>query len=343
MRPQTLLICLLLAVLFGACIDEYAAPLRQQASRLVVEGLITDQLEPYNIRLSYTTTNLDLRDLPPSAFENGATVTLTDDRQRQVSFTRRGNGIYQPTDRSFVGQVGRTYTLSVQLPNGERYTSEPETMMAAVPFKRIYAEYVGRTSPILPGGLQVFVDLDDPAGQANFYRWTVTGWRRRRATGECCPFCQGICNQYCWVPLRSLGTFLADDRFRDGAPLRRQKLLFSPVYTFGGNLFEVRQYSLSRAAYQFWQRFQEQQTRTGSILDPIPATIDGNMISSENPNKRALGYFSVSAVRVQRQQIYPDSVGATYNDIYREEIPYIGEGGCTKIYPSGQEERPVGW
>jgi hypothetical protein len=343
MNTRTQLICLLLIALFGGCIEEFPAPIRSQTPRLVIEGLLTNQPQLSTVRVTYTTTNLDLRDLPSQAFENRAVVLLTDDQKQQIPFRLTAPGLYQPTSRTFVGQAGRTYILTVQLANGERYVSEPETMMAPVPMKRIHAQYVGRKSPLMPGGLLLFVDIADPAGQANFYRWTVTGWRRRRATGECCDRCQVICNQYCWTPFRSLGTFLADDRFRDGAALWRQQIMFSPVYTFGGNLFEVRQYSLSREAYQFWQRFGEQQTRTGSILDPIPSTIDGNMISSENPDKRALGYFSASAVQIQRQQIYPDSVGATYNDIYREELSFIEQGGCTAIYPGATQARPAGW
>lgn len=326
-----------------ACIDEIQVPLRNETPRLVVEGLITNRAEPYTVRLSYTTLNPNLRDLPATAFETRAQVTISDDMSKAVSLTQISPGVYQTVDRNYVGQVGRTYTLTVRLPDGRVYVSEPETMAATPAIKKFYAEYGGRLEQQAPAGMRVYIDVDDPAGQRNFYRWSVTGWRPRLATGECCPYCQGICNKYCWAPFESRSIPLYDDQFSNGSTIKRQQLYFSPVYTVGPHLFEIRQYSMTRSAYQFWLRYREQQTRTGSILDPLPATIEGNVARADDRNSRALGFFSAASVAVLRARVLPDTVGATPDDLYREEIPFVGEGGCTKIYEGATPFQPTGW
>lgn len=327
-----------------ACIDEIQAPLRNEKPRLVVEGIITNQAEPYTVRLTYTSQFSDLRDLPSSAFENRAQVVIRDDQGKSTAMSLVNAGLYQSTDTKFVGQVGRTYTLLIRLPDGSQYVSEPETMAAVPPIKTFYGEYGGRFEPQAPAGMKLYIDVDDPAGQRNYYRWNITGWQPRSATGDCCPFnCFESCDKYCWIPFQSRSVPLLDDQYRDGSQIRRQQVYFSPVYTIGAQSFEVRQYALTRSAYQFWQRYREQQLRSGSILDPLPATIEGNIARSDGPNNRALGFFSASAVAVLRTRIFPDSVGASLDNLYREEQPFIGKGYCTKIYPNAQPFRPAGW
>ena len=331
-------------VALWACIDEIQAPLRNETPRLVVEGIITNQAEPYTVRLTYTTQFANLRDLPPTAFENRAQITLRDDQGKSTAMNLVNAGLYQTADRTFVGQVGRTYTLTIRLSDGTVYVSDPETMAPVPPIKRFYGEYGGRLEPQAPAGMKLFVDVDDPARQRNYYRWNVSGWRPRSATGDCCPFnCFQFCDKYCWIPFQSRSVPLFDDRYSDGNLIKRQQIYFSPVYTIGSHSVEVRQYSLTQSAYQFWQRYKEQQTRTGSILDPLPATIEGNVARADNRNSRALGYFSASAVVIQRTRIAPDSVGASLDNLYREELPFIGKGYCTRIYPDAVPFRPVGW
>ncbi|GAB4032290.1 hypothetical protein GCM10028774_12370 [Spirosoma jeollabukense] len=59
-----------------------------------------------------------------------AQVSLADDQGRSVRFMKMGQGLYQTTDSTFRGQVGRAYSLSIVLSTGKRYVSRAEQMPA---------------------------------------------------------------------------------------------------------------------------------------------------------------------------------------------------------------------
>jgi hypothetical protein len=54
---------------------------------------------------------------------------------------------------------------------------------------------------------------------------------------------------------------------------------------------------LNQDIYLFWQQYLQQTNRTGSILDPLPASLIGNIHNATDSNDVALGYFETSAVR----------------------------------------------
>ena len=93
---------------------------------------------------------------------------------------------------------------------------------------------------------------------------------------------------------------------------------------------EVSQLNYTREAYQFWKRYQDQLNRTGSILDPLPAAIEGNIYNVANPNELALGYFSAAANFKKR---------LTIDVVEPLELPRglfeLRRGGCARdVYPT---------
>ena len=55
----------------------------------------------------------------------------------------------------------------------------------------------------------------------------------------------------------------------------------------------------------FLAKVDEQTSRTGSIFDPLPASLEGNIYNINQPNELALGYFGASAVSYKRIVIVP--------------------------------------
>jgi hypothetical protein len=54
---------------------------------------------------------------------------------------------------------------------------------------------------------------------------------------------------------------------------------------------EMKQYSIPEDAYKFLQLVKQQLQISGSVFDPLPATIRGNMESQTDENEIVLGYF----------------------------------------------------
>ena len=70
----------------------------------------------------------------------------------------------------------------------------------------------------------------------------------------------------------------------------------------------MQQYALTQAAYQYWTLFEQQRTRTGSLFDPQPASIEGNVRLQSDTTTLALGYFGASAVSRRRLIIPSDTI-----------------------------------
>lgn len=329
----------------ASCVEEVQLPLRSVASRLVVEGLITNEPPPYSVKLTFTGAYNSLIFGQNEIPVQGAAVSITEIGGRTVPLQQNSATplLYWQLDPNFVGTVGKSYQLTVKLADGSRYASEPELLNEVPQIDQLYAEHRPRALNDLynPDYYQVLLDTKDPATPGNYYRWSAYGYVPRLSTGRSQGFA-GICCQYCFYPVNSSGSEVKSDALVNGKAITRQPVHASPIYYPGQHFIEVKQYSLTRSAYQFWMRFEEQRKRNGSLFDPLPATIEGNVHDAEDPNKLALGYFGASAVTSKRMIIPGDT-----NSVRKLEIRYSGifvkAGDCQQVYRRGQLSKPEGW
>ncbi|MFN8357248.1 MAG: DUF4249 domain-containing protein [Spirosomataceae bacterium] len=358
---------LLLAVISWACVERYDVPLRNEKAILVVEGQINSNKPPYYVRLSYTGLFDYGNTIPPENQENGAKVVIIEEGGATATLYSVGGGLYATQTTSLRGQVGRSYSLKVQLPDGTIYVSKPEKLSAAPPidqitykFADIPNEYNLANDPISPDGFRIYIDFKDPANVTNYYRWTAYGLSRRTSTGVRCPYTCGDpkgcwCNTSCYVRKDDNSVNLLSDALIDGQTIKGQYVYFAPLYATGLQTIEVAQYSLTREAYQFLKKYQEQQSRTGSLFDPVPAPLEGNVYNEANPSQLALGYFSAAGVYRKRYVFDPGSTDLDlilklpprrYNPNNGDYDFYNTLGPCTEKYKGAfglGEWPPAGW
>jgi hypothetical protein len=133
------------------------------------------------------------------------------------------------------------------------------------------------------------------------------------------------------------------DQFIDGREISDQPVFYSPIYWDGDHYIEIKQYSISQNAYLFWGQYLAQTNRTGSILDPLPAPLTGNIYNQSDSNDIALGLFSGSAAVTKKIIIIPLFL-QTY---LLESIAYyyIKPGDCQYTYPNALNDDaiPAGW
>lgn len=322
MGRRCLLWGMLLATLSG-CIEPVNLPIRQTERRLVVEGLITDEPPPYPIKLTYSGNLSRSLLIPDELAINGAVVTVEDNLGNQTQLVQDPLNLafYWLRDDRLRGVPGRTYTLRLTLPDGSRYVSQPEMLAPVPPIERLYGEYQesDRNTTQFNKYL-VFIDTKDPGNSANFYRW------------------QAMCYMPIWTgrdPLRAIGriiyapfygtlTNVLSDQIINGNRIAGRLVLNPPLLGLGAQYVEVRQYSLSREAYQYWIRYEEQLARTGTLFDPQPASIEGNVRAEADTNKLALGYFGASAVSRERIIMYNDSLN--YDQFVTRFGPVLFDG-----------------
>ncbi|MEI7586353.1 DUF4249 domain-containing protein [Runella sp.] len=334
----------IIAFFVTSCIREIDLPIRVEQPVLVVDGMITDEAPPYIVKLTYTGVYKASNRIDESQTVSGAKVVLSDDQGKKATFEQvlEEPGKYQITDASFKGQIGRTYTLTIGLPNGEVYESKPEKMEAVPAAEQLYSEFTENGGGEQRVGYNIFLDTKDPKGIHNYYRWQTYGYRMRRATGVLNPLSGIMENKQCWQFFKRDDIDVETDVDFDGNNIQKRSMIYSPAYANAPQLIETSQFSLSREVYQFWKRMNDQLTRTGSIFDPLPAPVEGNIFLKSNPNKLALGYFGASAVSRKRLVIVEGNEAKMQRIEVSSQV-FIPTGGCTLVFPGTTTFKPSGW
>jgi hypothetical protein len=340
-RLSITLILALFGLWMGACVDEVELPARSITSRLVVEGLITNEAPPYAIKLTFTGAYNSLIYGQAEIPVNGAVVNIREAGGKTISLEQDAlsPAYYWTKDSTFVGRIGSRYQIKVTLPDGTSYISDPEELRGVPPIDKIYAEYRPRAEAEIsqPDQYEILLDTKDPATAGDYYRWSGYSYVPRLSTGE--PIGFGICCNWCWVPIYGSRSEVMSDMLVNGNTISRKTIMQSPVYYAGRHYVEVRQYSLTKSAYQFWVKFEEQRKRTGSLFDPLPAPIEGNVHRLDKPDAFALGYFGASAVSTRRLTVPGDTLNPERLKI-RYGDTFVQKGNCQLVYSQGQLNPP---
>lgn len=293
---------LMLLLLAGGCITQFTPETDEDKTLLVVEGLITDQVRTYTVKLSLS--------MPPGKKAilipvRNSEVEVIDDIGNKYRFTEKAPGVYVSDSTKFKGETGRKYKLHVKTnhPATRNYSYEsiPVQMKPVPPIDALYYEKVVIKKNVdyygqLVEGCQIYLDTHDDMNICNYYRWDFSEtWK------IVLPF--SVENRTCWVTESSDKIMIKNTKI-----LRENKIKRFPV-TYLTNetdrLHErysilVNQYSVSEDEYRHWEKLKNLAENVGSLYDMIPASVTGNIICLNDPKEKVLGYFSVSAVASQR-------------------------------------------
>lgn len=313
---------ILLLFFLGSCIDPYQVEVEQGPQLLTIEGMITSIAQVHSIRLTRSDTY-------GSVFQGlirpvtGATVIVRDNLGNVTFFAENNTdrGSYNsPVD--FAAAIGRSYSLQIQTVEGKVYSSFPERVESVpaikdLTYKVIKIPVEGENNS--RSGVQLIASIDDPADQNNFYFWrndpsvyvlktrpdlftprpTETNPGREPAPKACCDTC------YSTELVGNQSLFIAQDDNFNGLStkipvgfIEDDGLRFVQTYRV-----DLRQMSISQSAYRFLRLVKQQTEISGSVFDPPPANIKGNMISLDNPEEVVLGYFIAAGERKKRLYI----------------------------------------
>jgi hypothetical protein len=289
-------------LLLNSCITQFIPQTNETQEFLVVEGLITDQPEPYTIKLS-STLPLGTRNMANPV--TGYNVFITDDLGNTYQFKETDTGTYVSDPAIFKGMIGRFYALHINAntsANNHKYESYPMEMKPVPPIDSVYYEKVEIPGdyqslwPKRPEGCQIYLSTDDPTGQCRYYRWEYTEtWEFRL------PY--SVPNSTCWV------TSYSDKiNIKSTESLAEARILKYPL-DFISNLTDrlkvkysmlINQYSINEDEYSYWEKLQNVSEQVGGLYDMIPSAIASNVYCIDKPDEKVLGYFSVSASTSRR-------------------------------------------
>lgn len=270
---RVLTISLLFVVLItGACTDQIDLDLPDGETFLVVQGWITNEAGPQEIKLSYTAPYFG--DTPQPVVTD-ATVKIRDNEGNEISLSQSVPGTYIYPDS---GITGRSYQLLIYLPEGDHYESDFELLQQPVLIDSIGWKLSEKTpDPDFdenPDDIyDVVIFTQEPAGRGDYYQWRsfLNGVEQRE------PF----------------DIFTTSDDLVDGSAIPDFNVT-DELYSKPDTVTIVQEH-ISRAAYDFLTQVQTQTAFVGGPFDTPPAPIQGNVHNMTNPKKDALGFFGAAA------------------------------------------------
>jgi hypothetical protein len=338
---------LLFLLVFGctACKEVYKPDIiSAPVAYLVVEGVLNAASGPTAIQLSRT---FKLDDSASIQRERNAVVVVEgkDNSTRQLAMT--GDGLYTSPDLGLV--YNNEYRLRITTANGKEYVSE---------------YVVARKTPVIDSvgfrqdekGVQVYVNTHDDSNNTRYYRWEYDEtWEIhsfynsvfKYVNSVVVPRTQADDVSVCWKYDDYSSILLGTTAKLQSDIVYRAPLVFIPTgheklavrYSI-----MVRQYALDKAGFEFYEMMKKNTEGLGTIFDPQPSEVRGNIRSVDDPKEMVIGYISASSLEQQRffisrQQLHtwrfvedcpeipvlnnPDSIriayeggGSIYNAIY---------------------------
>lgn len=228
---------------------------------IVVQGQIVDTAGYSWIQL---TESLDFYTPTRAPRLSGAKVEVSDDLGNIQAFREDTAGFYVPVDPNFRGEVGRTYTLSVQA--GERHLTATSELLPVTQIDSLVTRKVEGV-PFKEDGYYLYFFAKEPPNEENFYRWKV--YRNDTLFDEFDDI------------------LLADDEFVQ----ENIENLELPYAFEVGDTVALEQYSLNEEVYNYYNELLTLAFNDGGLFSPPPVNPPSN-IEGEN----VLGVFSASSL-----------------------------------------------
>jgi hypothetical protein len=244
------------------CIDPYTPRLNGYKSVLVVEGLITDENIPGEVKISRSVVS---RDSTPEVVDD-AYVTITDEDNNVTILDNYSGGLYKTDTNIFTGEIGKVYTLHITMSDGSEYISDPSQMLPVPDIDSVYyeaEEIISDTQNEILKGIRIYVDSEETGGGNNYFRWEVEEtWKFRLPSPKKYNYISeslivevDTVKEYCWRS-NNPGMILTRAVFPEQPFIEREPLIFISSSMSDRLLIRysalIKQYSLTKKEYDFW-------------------------------------------------------------------------------------------
>ena len=326
------------------CIDPYTPELKNFESCLVVDALVTDENKSNYVILTRT---IETGDEEPVRV-TGATVIISDDAGNSALLFEKRAGEYRTDSLTFRGTTGRTYKLSIQTESGEKYESDPCFMYPVPDIDSIYFtkdQLLSEETGELVQEVSIFIDSRDES-TSNYYRWSYEEWWKFQAPepkmfdyindSTIVPVTE--IKQTCWANTKSDVIDIENTALGNTGGFKKKPVLFIASEETNRLMIqycvEVRQLSVSKEEYGFWDLMLQLNESGGDIFDKQPFQIFSNIQNVTNPDEQIIGWFQVSGAKLKHKYI-------TFNEIASLDLPlYVYD--CERVEKGEVDYPPPG-
>lgn len=307
---QYLILLLLTFLSVASCIDEITLDIDTDQRRIAIDGFISDSLFTHKIEISYSSI-LGLGNDNIQEPITGATVEVMDGQGNTFRFEEGEPGQYE---RFMAGEVGESYHIEIELADGKNIRSTPITMpepspLGGVDYQIVETTFTNNSGNIVTEqNLEVKIDAQlDPVDRP-FLRWRTEGQFEFHEN-----YRMALSTKWCYIPdfIDFNNLKVLDAREVNGNELKNQLIVDTPLdHRFAWQYaFHISQFSMSQEEYQYWKNTEQIINTGGSLFDPPPGTVIGNLSNPADKNEQILGFFSVASVSFKRSFCNPDVLG----------------------------------
>ncbi|WP_461640938.1 DUF4249 domain-containing protein [Labilibaculum euxinus] len=289
---------LALILLNTSCTEKFYPEIDADVSILVVDGKITNDSGPYEVRLFRTVDLISVDTLKPEA---NAEIILKDDLGNSELFQEIRPGVYQTVYSIIKGEVGQTYWIEIETATGEKYESTPEKMPPPFEIESIYGkeEEVIINASEKQNAVKIYFDAKANSTDANYIRWKYREsyeWRSPETLNSE-KFTENpskVCYPVTTFPLVNI--FDASNLSSKFISQQSTSTIYTDeVKLLYNYLIDITLLSTTQTNYEFWKKTKSVNFSEGALYDITPANIEGN-ISGCDERCKSSGYFEVSSV-----------------------------------------------
>jgi hypothetical protein len=294
------LLTLLFIMMIVSCRDQYSLPEETRDLKLlVIEGTLNSGAGTM-VRLSRT---LNPTDAGSFVAENGARVIVEGENNTTSILTGNNSGEYTHAQLNLSGN--QKYRLRITTTDGKEYLSDFVPVLSSPPIDSVHWKRTDNEVDLL-------VSTHDPLNNTWYYRWEfdetweihsyfISHYQYIDPSVVLRPDPFSI--YFCWKFDISKAIILNSSAKLSQDVISGQLLHKIPVGTEKISVrysILVKQYALTREAYQFWETMKKNTEQLGTLFDPQPSQLLSNIRCVNDPDETIIGYVSACAYSEKR-------------------------------------------
>ena len=323
-RKFLVLLLVSIQVLFNSCVEELELQTENFESILVIEGIITDQNEKQEVKIS---RSYRLEEDGPAPVSN-ATVRVLSSNGEEYNFQLDSLGIYT-SEIDFAVQPGVAYTLEVQTNEGS-YNSTTVTGQQPTQIDNVSST---KTNYRNETGVGILVSSSDE-GSGNYYKYEYEETYKIKAPYEKSQ--DLIVNEeggfelvfktreeyICYNTLPSREIVLSNTNNLSDNSISNYLVRFLSMEDYKiAHRYSilVKQLKISAEAHAFYTTLENLSESENIFSQYQPGFLNGNIISQGENGERVIGFFTTASVDQERLFFnYTD-----YFDVFEDPRPVI--------------------
>jgi hypothetical protein len=283
------------------------------------------------IRLSRTTK---LTDTTQIKAELKAIVSVESDQNALYPLIEKGKGLYVLGVTTF--DKNRKYRLNIKTIDGKVYQSDFVPMKVTPPIDSIYIKQTQ------PNEITFYADSHDDANNTRYYRFDYKDcWSYVSIYPTNFNYINGRFNYVLPYSAGDVGHCFRFSNstelvFGSTVKLSQDVLKQQPIFSLTSAseklaqtyVIHLREYAITKEGFEYYEKLKKNTEQIGTIFDPQPTFLTGNIHCVSSPNDMVIGFISASTRSTKQFTLYlkdnpiePTEVNININGINRFAYP----------------------